>query len=393
MFNRGLVLRFLVQARNRTLNRFSSNSGLSLAVLLFAVLLMPSSGWASTTKNCPTEPTQNVPIVSGETYSGTNCVLKTTGDVDSFTFNASAGDTWSVVEGVGASPKSDVCLTLYAPGSTGTYFFRGCTNVGVGAASVATNQKLTTAGTYTIVVTELVSGATAYGLSLERISPSPSDATALTLSKNVTGSVNPPTAQDAYTFYGATTGTYAIVASYTSGATDVCFNVYQSGASVLTGNPPCTNIGVGAGTITEYVTPKVNGTFLVVVYTATNDGTANYNLEASCFLGVCPVPPPPCALKDAPSYDATTGTLTMNFTIATPVAAIWTTWLVSQGNVPLQLWSQSEPVTEPTVTVVKTQPSVAKSGVDGVLSTLTVAANATSPGGITCSSWALVNTK
>jgi len=366
--------------------RISTNFGLPLAALLFAVVLIPSSGWATMTKNCPTEPTQNVPIVSGETYWGTNCVLNTTGDVDSFRFTASAGDTWSMAAGFGASAKSDICLTLYAPGSTGTHLFYGCTWSGGGVPAVATNQKLTVGGTYTIVVTELSNGTTLYGLSLERIGPPPPDATVLALSKNVAGEVNPPTAQDAYTFYGATTGTYEIAASLISGTSDICFNVYQSGASVLGGAAPCTWSGGGVLTITANLTPKANGTFVVVVYAASNDGTANYDLEVSCYLGTCTQPPPKCALKDVPSYNATTGTLTMNFTIGTPVAATWNGWLTYQNTMQL-LWSQSEPITEPPVTVTQTQANVAKSGQVGVLSTLT-----TPTGGITCSSWALVKT-
>lgn len=96
--------------------------------------------------------------------------------------------------------------------------------------------------------------------------------------------------------------------------------------------------------------------------------------------------PPPCALTDAPSYNATTGTLTMNFTLATPVAATWNGWLTSQ-NAMQQLWSQSQPITDPAVKVTKTQANVAKSGKVGVLSTLT-----TPTAGITCSSWVQINT-
>lgn len=96
--------------------RISTNSGSTLAALLFAVILVPSSGWATQTQNCPTEPSQNAPIVSGETYYGANCVISTTGDVDSFQFNASAGETYNIYAGVGASPPTNICLSLYAPG-------------------------------------------------------------------------------------------------------------------------------------------------------------------------------------------------------------------------------------------------------------------------------------
>jgi hypothetical protein len=56
--------------RSRSLLRIVRNSGLPLAVLLFALVLAPNPGWAHETKNCPTEPAQNVPVVSGETITG-----------------------------------------------------------------------------------------------------------------------------------------------------------------------------------------------------------------------------------------------------------------------------------------------------------------------------------
>jgi hypothetical protein len=144
----------------------------------------------------------------------------------------------------------------------------------------------------------------------------------------------------------------------------------------------------GEYTITEYVTPSANGTFVVDIYGSTDDETTNYNLEISCYSGTCPVQPPPpvCTLKDSPSYNASTETLTMTFTLATPAAATWNTWLTT-GNTMQTLWSQSKPITEPAVTISKTKTGLPKSGKIGILSTLT-----TTTAGITCSSWTVVNT-
>lgn len=359
------------------------NTCLGLAALLFAVVLFPSSGWATTTKNCPKEPAQNVPIVSGETYWGTNCVLETTGDVDSFTFSGATGDTWTVVLGPGPSPPTNICLYLYAPGNTTAIFFN-C-NIAY-ASSVSTIQKLTVTGVYTAVVKETSDATITYGLSLERLSPAPKDGIPLTLAKNVTGQVTTPTAQDAFTFYGATSGTYEIGASPAAGNQyTLCFSVYQ---------PDGTNVALTcniayADPISAELTPTQNGTYVVVVYPGGNDGTIAYNLEVSCLLGTCPTkapPPPSCALKDAVTYNATSGTLTMNFTVGTPVAATWNGWLTSQNTME-SLFSQSLPITEPAVTMTVTQADVAKSGKVGVLSTFT-----TPTGGITCSSWTQVNT-
>jgi hypothetical protein len=98
-----------------------------------------------------------------------------------------------------------------------------------------------------------------------------------------------------------------------------------------------------------------------------------------------PPPPTTCTLTDAPSYNASTSTLTMKFSVATPTTATWRTWLVSQGGL-RALFSQSLATTEPAVAQTKTA-SVAKSGVVGILSTLTTPAS-----GITCSSYVTVNT-
>jgi hypothetical protein len=343
---------------------------------------MPCSGWANTTKNCPPEPAQGVPIVSGETYWGNNCVLNTAGEVDSFQFTASAGDTWSMVLGYGQSPTTAICMALLPPGSTGNNIFFGCTN-GTAIPAVVNTQKLTVAGAYTIVVTETNTATMTYGLSLERVSPAPPDGMPLILNKNVAAQVTPPTAQDAYTFSGVTTDTYKITLSDAGGST--CFSVYQpDGTAVVSAT--CTN-GTAIPVVSADVTPTQKGRHVVVVSADGNDSTINYNLELSCLLGSdgCKQPPPNCILTDAPSYDATSGTLTMNFTLGTPVAVTWNAWLTSQ-NTMQSLWSVSQPAIEPPASITKTQ-ALAKSGKVGVLSTLTIP-----KAGITCSSWAPINT-
>lgn len=358
--------------------RISLNSCLPSAALLFGLALLPGTASATTIKNCPTEPAQNVPIGSGLTYSGSNCVLSTTGDIDSFQFSGSAGATFRLVLGVGATHTSDICMAIYAPGSTTPTSY--CTNLRFGAAAVATTQALTLTGLYTVVVTEQSNGATGYDLSLERLNPVPGDAVALLLAKNVAGDINPPTAQNVYTFTGSPSGTYAVVASLgATYTTDVCFDVYQpGGVSVLLGQ--CTNSRFGVASVSANVTPAQVGTYVIVVYGNGDDGTVDYNLEVSCLLGTCPNK---CLLQDALSYAS--GTLTMNFTLSTPYVATWDAWLVS-GNTTQQLFSQSQPVTEPQMVVTKTAP-LAVSGEVGVLTTFTTAKQ-----GITCSSWNMVAT-
>jgi hypothetical protein len=384
MSNPGLALWARVQACGTSLIRFSPNSALSLAALLFAVLLLPSSAWATTSKNCPPEPAQAT-IVSGLTYFGTNCVLNTASDLDTFTFNAAAGDTWTMVTGAtNATYPNNICLTLNDP--KGTSVNSACSNSAASIFSAGITTKLTVAGAYTIVVFESKDAAIDYGVSLERLSPAPPDGTALTLGKTISGEVNPPSAQDAYTFYGDTTGTYEVSATMTSGAypQNLCFSVYQPGGTLVV-SPACTNTAAGTFTVQRKFTPTVNGTHVAVVFTEGENYTLNYTLNVACVAGVCNTPPPTCALADALSYNATSGTLTMNFTLGTPVAVTWNAWLTSQ-NTMQSLWSVSQPVTEPPIPITKAQ-ALAKSGKVGILSTLT-----TATGGITCSNWTVVNT-
>ena len=290
-----------------------------------------------------------------------------------------------MVLGFNGSAATNICMSLYAPNSGGTAMYHNCTDYPCCGNAVTTNQKLTIAGTYTIDVTESTNATMPFDLSLERISPAPTDASPTVLAKNTTGQVSPPTAQEAYLFAGVTTGTYQITASMVTTTANVCIAIYQPDGTVV--GSGCTDYPCCGTSTSVDLTPAVNGNYVIVVYASGNDGTVDYNLEVSCLTGTCKQILLTCALTDALSYNATTGLLTMNFNFATPVAATWNGWLVSQGTTQL-LWSQSEPVTEPAVTMTKTQPNVAKSGVDGVLSTLT-----TSAGGISCSSWALVNTK
>ena len=240
---------------------------------------------------CPTEPAQNVPITSGETYYGSKCALQTTGDVDSFVFNASAGDTWRMVLGLGAAPATDICLDLYAPG--GSKVFHGCTVIEccTPSYSVTKDQKLTVGGLYTIVVSESHNAAVTYGLSLERLHSPPPDGVPLVLSRNTIGEVLPPTAQEAYTFYGATSGTYQITTSIPiNSSQNACMNIYQpdgTGAASACTNIACCN---PTYTIQAVLTPTQDGTYVVVIYVGGNDGTVSYNLEVSCLVGTCPPP-------------------------------------------------------------------------------------------------------
>jgi hypothetical protein len=93
----------------------------------------------------------------------------------------------------------------------------------------------------------------------------------------------------------------------------------------------------------------------------------------------------PCTLTDSPSYKAATKTLTMKFTVGNDVATTWNAWLSYQNTVE-NLFSVSQPITSPAVTITKTA-TLSPEGTVGILSTLT-----TSTDGIICSSYEQINT-
>jgi hypothetical protein len=365
--------------------RVSVNSAVAMVIVLFGLLLVPRAALASTA-NCPTEPASNVRIADGEIFTGSNCNLYTVGDVDSFVFTGTNGDTYQVAAALNGG-SNDICMTVY----NGTVqIYSGCTNTTVGPDSVAPALTLTATGTITIDITEQAPSATQnYAVSMERIYPSAPNAVAVSkLGESVAGSLPYLTDSNEWTFNVATTGEYRVTAAPPSGTTqDICMTVYQpSGTSAGVG---CTNTTVGPDSVVIDFTPTANGTSMAFVGVDGNDATlASYDFEVSCLVGTCPPlkVPPSCTLEDALSYDASTSTLTMDFTIGNTYAATWNAWLVYQ-NTMTSIFSIAQPITNPPVAITKTYTGLSAEGKVGVLSTLT-----TSKAGIKCSSWEQIST-
>jgi hypothetical protein len=365
-----------------------SKVSLPLALLFFASLLIPQSAVA-VSMDCPVEPKPDVPISSGDVFAGPNCTLNTTADVDSFVLAANSGDIYRFTVGINTDPgMANLCLTLYSPSAV--LMFSACSDIADGVASVVTDQKLTATGVYTMVIMGSSNGAINYGTSLERIYPAPPDGKRVTPGRAVTGNIAPLTDTPAFTFTGVTTSEYQPTAGVPSAATqNLCIAVYSpSGTLVVpsgTGpNPNCTYIAGGAYTVRVSFTPSKAGTYLVLLNEAGDAGTVAYNFEVSCLIS-CPPPPPPCTLTDNVTYDATTSTLTMDFTVGNAYDTTWHTWLNYQGTM-TELFSVSQPITNPPVAVTKTV-TLSKEGEVAVISTLTTATK-----GIVCSSYVKVAT-
>jgi hypothetical protein len=381
--------------------KLTRNFVLLLAALFFGFLVIPRAAQAQVT-NCPTEPKSDVPIADGETFVGTNCVLNSVGDVDSFVFNANAGDTYQIALGFNGPVNAQICVTLYDPNSTkifpNTSNPNNCTtwNGNFGALAVVDNQTLALTGTYTIDVTEATTAGESYALSLERLFPFPPNAVDITtLGSLVSADLAAPTQAGAFIFTGVTTGQFQVTAALTGPVTsNICLAVYSPTGTLVTPtsgtgtNPVCTTWNGNFGTLSVPVDfiPTVGGTYMAFVQAVDNDATQTYSMEVSCLSGNCGnTKTPPCTLKDSLSYNASTGTLTMNFTEGNTAVDTWNSWLTDQNTV-TQLFSASQPITNPPVPITKTR-TLSPEGTVGVLSTLTTAKK-----GIICSVYTQVNT-
>lgn len=309
-------------------------------------------------------------VASGAVLAGSNCTVAPATDLDSFQFNASSGDSYLMTVAMdGGGYPNNICLELWDPSQKGIYL--GCSDSLFGQSSVVTFQNLSVSGLYT--------------MSLQRVHPTPLDGRTITLGLPVSDEINPLTDTDAFTFTGVTTGTYRITASIASGGfpSNLCAQVFRPDGTYFPGQ--CTDSLFGQNSVQMDVTPLQNGTHVLLLWESTRTGTIGYNLNIACLVGNCG-PGPTCTLKDTLSYDAASGTLTMNFTVGHRFAATWNGWLTYQNTME-SLWSEAQPRTDPPVSVTKTRTNLPKVGKVGVLSTLTTPVT-----GITCTNWTLVDT-
>ena len=84
--------------------RVSTNFALPLSAVLFGLLLIPRAALAQV-NNCPPEPASNVPLADGGIFTGANCTLLTDGDVDSFVFNGTSGDTYQLAVAINGAAQ------------------------------------------------------------------------------------------------------------------------------------------------------------------------------------------------------------------------------------------------------------------------------------------------
>jgi hypothetical protein len=376
--------------------RISTKFALLMASLLFGLVLVPQAARAQTSSNCPTEPATNVPIALGEVFEGTNCILYTDGDIDSFVFTGTSGDTYEFGAALNGASEN-ICLTVLNPSLKQVAY--DCTNwYDIALYSVVTTLKLAATGTYTMEVTEESSGKQYYAVSLQKLLPFPSYATAVPkLDDSLPGNIAQLTDTNFFTFPVATTGLYRVTGTLpASPSQNVCGTLYFP--NLTSAGTQCTNWydqGIYNFEIQFQPTTAEAGTAMVAVQEAGNDGTQTYSFEVSCVAGNCPPPvpppPPPCTLSDTLSYDASNSTLTMKFTVGNNegATATWSGWLTYEPDTIKSVFSPESLATadKPPVEITKTYTDLPKEGTVGVLSTLTTPQN-----GTVCSSWVQIYT-
>jgi hypothetical protein len=371
--------------------KLKRNFVLPLAAMFLGLLVIPQVAQAQAT-NCPSEPTQTS-IADGEVFTGSNCVLHAIGDIDSFTFNANAGETYQIALAMTGPANSNICLEILGPGNTVIYPTT-CTLYNNGSnASVVVDQAFTVTGAYQMNVTENANTSQSYDLSLERLFPFPPNATQITTFGTVyDGDIAEAGDTNAFIFTGVTTGTFEVTAAMTGAPTgNICMAVYAPNGTLVVPssgmNPGCTlyNNGNGSTVVIEF-TPTQAGTYMEFIQAVGNDSTQTFTIEVSCVSGNCGnTKTPPCTLKDSLSYNATSSTLTMNFTEGNTAVDTWNAWLTDQ-NTMTNLFTVSQPITNPAQPITKTT-TLSPEGTVGVLSTLT-----TPKKGILCSVYTQINT-
>ena len=260
----------------------------ALTLTLAVCLLFPSAALAQGT-NCPPEPAQNTPIADGQVYIGSNCNLYSPGDVDSFIFSATSGETYHLALGINGAAPVNICMKLYDPNFM--KIFDACTSAGFPnyQYSVVNDRMLTTTGTYTVVIYEGSTGTVSYALALERLLPFAPNAQQINLSTQIPGDINPITDTNEFTFASATTGMEEVSATLpTNASQNLCLRVYQPNRTPVQ-NDICTSIGFPNYVYTVQVdfTPPQDGMSMAFLYVAGNDGTATYTMEVSCIVGMC----------------------------------------------------------------------------------------------------------
>ena len=292
-----------------------------------------------------------------------NGVIAAPTEQNAFTFPGSTTGTYEVsLTYTGGG--TNACVYLYSPGTTTPNSLSGCTN----GASFQFQFTPPKDQTYMLLINAAGNdGTDSYNVEVSCLlgtCSSTKEATATTL----TSSPNPSADGQAVTFT-------AVVSSSDGTPPNGETVSFKSGTTVLgTGN-----LSGGTATFSDSTLKAGATTSITAVYPGdTNFLTSTSNVVKQVVEG-------PCTLTDSLSYSAKSKTLTLKFTVGNNVATTWNVWLTDQNTLE-ELFSTSQPITSPPVSITKTT-TLSAEGKVGVLSTLT-----TPTAGIFCSNFVTVST-
>ena len=340
-------------------------------LLVSAFLLGTAPAWAvSEAKDCPA--TEPITAVYGDVFSGTNCQVTPTGDVDVLQFTGSKDETIRLIAvDLGGSPFVGICVELFGPDNV-LVVPKACTDV-----SLELNPKLAMTGVHRILVTEWGNDATLpYALSLERLFPPRGNWPPIDFGQTVSDEINPTSDVDPFRFAGNAGDLVRIIAVDLSGSPfiGVCAEVLgPDGIPVVV--KTCVDVSVELNP-----TLTMTGVHTVVVSEWGNDAAFPYSLSLHCLSGACPKLPV-CDVD----LTYTPGTLGLTFTLRTVTPATWNLWVSAQTTTTKIKQLPLQPIDPPQEFSASVPlPAI---GTIGFLSTLT-----TPEKGIICSDWETVDT-
>ena len=279
-----------------------------------------------------------------------------------FTFNGATTGTYQVtITYTGGA--DNVCIYLYSPGTIIPSNLSGCTHVNSYQFQFQPNQN----DIYMLLINGAGNDSTA-DYNLEVVCLLGYCPILEPTTTTLTSYPNPSTDGQAVTFT-------AVVSSSDGPPPDGEIVSFMHGKTVL----GTAMLSGGKATFSDSTLTPGATTPVTAVYPGDSTFlTSTSNVVKQVVYGQC-------TLTDSLSYSASSKTLTMKFTVGNIVATTWNVWLTYQNTLE-ELFSASQPITNPPVTVTKTT-TLSAEGKVGVLSTLT-----TPRKGIYCSSYQEINT-
>jgi hypothetical protein len=240
-----------------------------LAVLVF--LAVPRAAHAQVEGvPCSPEPT-NMAISYGDVIL---CDIGTVGDIDTFTFFGSAGETIEIsAQASGSSVQ--MCIDLTKPDGS---------HVGQcgGPNAFRLLATLGQSGTHSFTISGSGGTTGGYGLELDRIVPPSPTAQPMVYGDVVTGAINPTIDRDMFSFNGQAGDAISIVIANVSGSGTPCFELDLPPAGTMLTS--CSKLDV---------TLSQTAAFNIDVFTSGAFATAQYRVSLLCNLGPCVKTGPP----------------------------------------------------------------------------------------------------